>query len=100
MKEAVARLREALHPTRIVLFGSYAYGRPTKDSDIDLLVVAPSKKRPAERVKEANQVLADRNMPIDVVVLTSEEIKKRRKGFDPFLEEVFSRGRVLYETRR
>jgi predicted nucleotidyltransferase len=39
------RIAEAFHPERIILFGSYAYGAATKDSDVDLLVVMPAQEQ-------------------------------------------------------
>ena len=42
IKEIKNRIVSEVHPEKIILFGSYAYGTPTKDSDVDLLVIMPS----------------------------------------------------------
>ncbi len=98
LRDAVARLRATMRPSRVILFGSWAYGRPTPDSDVDLLIVMPSSKSPAERIRQVSQALEPRRYPVDVIVLTPGEVKKRRRGFDPFLEEVLTKGRILYEA--
>lgn len=49
LKEAIKRIIEQFHPEKIILFGSYAYGQPTTDSDIDLLVVMDTDMKPYER---------------------------------------------------
>jgi len=84
-------------PERISLFGSYAYGTPTEDSDIDLLVVMPFKGR---RHKEA---LAIRRrlppyLPLDLVVRTPKELRQRLQWGDYFLHEIMEKGKVLYEA--
>ncbi len=82
-------------PERIILFGSYAYGKPTRDSDIDLFVVANIPGLGAERIRVVLRAIED-NVPVDVVVRTPEEVERSLQGRDWFVKEVFQKGKVLY----
>ena len=96
LRKCVKNIVKGFHPKRIVLFGSHAYGRPHRDSDLDLLVVKNTRLPFAERVRRVDALIASREMPLDIIVLTPSEIKRRQRDFDPFLDEVFQRGRVMY----
>jgi uncharacterized protein len=75
--EAVRRLVEAAHPVKIILFGSFARGDGTKESDLDFLVVLPTvTNRHAEMVRLA-RALAPLRMPIDVLVYSTREVEER-----------------------
>ncbi|HUK55470.1 MAG TPA: nucleotidyltransferase domain-containing protein [Nitrospiria bacterium] len=100
IREIASRIVSHFHPHKIILFGSYAYGKPTPDSDLDLLVIMPTRKRPAERSAEISLKCRPPFIPMEVIVLTPGEIKQRLAGFDPFLEEVLAKGQVLYEAQR
>jgi predicted nucleotidyltransferase len=100
LKEVVRKIVEAFRPERIILFGSHAYGAPAQDSDVDLLVIMDTKARPAERSARIAKVCRPRYLAMDILVRTPEEIDQRLKGFDPFLEEILTRGKVLYEAPR
>lgn len=93
--DAVARL---FKPQRIVLFGSYAYGRPTKDSDVDLLVVMPVAKRQGIRQGQRIRQALDADFPLDLIVRSPEDIEWRMAEGDCFLQEVLGKGKVLYEA--
>lgn len=88
----IARL---FKPQRIVLFGSYAYGKPTKDSDVDLLVVMPFE---GKGFRKASEILSriDANFPVDVIVRSPEEMNRRLACGDFFLREVTEKGELLY----
>ena len=87
----------AFKPNRIILFGSYAYGTPTEDSDVDVLVVMPTDPtlghRPALKIRE--QVSA--GFPVDVLVRDPSFIRERLQEGDCFLEEITGKGKVMYE---
>ena len=84
-------------PQKIILFGSYAYGRPTEDSDVDILVVMPFKGRNPEKATEIWMATKPR-FPIDIMVRKPAELKKRLKMGDFFLREITEKGKVLYES--
>jgi len=84
------------HPQKIVLFGSYAYGQPTADSDVDLMIIMPFQ---GSGVRQAAQIRArcDAPFPLDLVVRKPAFIEERLRERDMFIELVMERGRVLYE---
>ena len=76
--EIISRLRAALSPVSIYLYGSYAYGTPQPGSDIDLLVVVEDSSLDLyERDAVAYRALRDVNVPIDVQVYTCAEFEQR-----------------------
>ena len=86
------------HPDQIILFGSQAYGTAETESDIDLLVVMNTDLRPTQRSAMVAQVCRPKYVAIDIIVRTPNEIQKKLQDFDPFLEEILDRGRVLYKS--
>ncbi len=100
LNQAAQRIVSAFPQVRrIVLFGSYAYGRPTKDSDLDVLVVMPTRKRWSDRVRSLQALFPERPFPMDFVVRTPREIRERLTScFCPFTREVIEKGKVLYEA--
>jgi uncharacterized protein len=92
----VHRIVAVLHPEKIILFGSYAYGRPSDDSDVDLLVIMETTARPADRYLAVSRVLRPRPFPIDILVKTPKEIAQALEKGDSFIQEIVSRGRLLY----
>lgn len=94
------RIVENFHPEKVVLFGSHAYGKPTVESDVDLLIIMKSDERPAKRSAKVMSVCRPRHLGMDVIVITPEELERRLTGFDPLLEEALSKGKVLYESPR
>ncbi len=96
LREITARIVECFHPEKVILFGSYAYGSPTVDSDLDLFILMKTKKRPFERKIAVSRIFVPRPLAMDFIVLTPSEVRRRLKGFDPFLEDVLFKARVLY----
>ena len=83
-------------PLQIILFGSYAYGTPTEDSDVDLLVVMdiPESKTRRQAVEIRQRI--PRRFPMDLLVRSPEEIAYRTSYNDWFLREITEKGEVLY----
>ena len=96
LQEIAQKVVHTFRPKNIILFGSYAYGKPTPDSDLDLLIVMESRDRPAERIRKLSDLFDPRPLPMDFIVLTPGEMRQRLSGFDPFLEEVLAKGQMLY----
>lgn len=84
-------------PERIILFGSYAYGTPTEDSDVDLLVVLPFEGRRAKKAVEIRSAVYA-GFAMDLIPITLERLQHRIEIEDFFLREVVEKGRVLYEA--
>lgn len=97
LPEAVQRIAQALRPEKIILFGSFAYGAPTEDSDVDLLGVMETDARPAERSWAVSQHLIPRPFAVDILVKTPQEIETALATGDFFIEEIITQGKVLYE---
>jgi len=81
-------------PAKIILFGSYARGNPSAESDVDLLVIKKTLKKRPERIKEVVRLLSHR-VPSDVIILTPEEFKQAQKKPNYFMREVLNYGRVI-----
>lgn len=98
LPKAVERIVSELKPEKIILFGSYAYGSPTPDSDVDLLIVMKTKAKDIDRYVTVSNLLYPREFPVDIIVKTPKEIKaefKKKGNF--FMREVLTKGKVLYE---
>jgi len=96
LEQVVQRLIEAYDPDRIILFGSHAAGARGEGSDVDLLVVKETDRRPIERRVEVERLLSDRRIPLDILVYTPGELRELHAAGSPFIEEVIESGRVLY----
>lgn len=85
-------------PRKIILFGSYAYGTPNEDSDVDVMVLMPKSRRlgrrPALKIREK----VEAGFPVDVLVRDPVFVQERLEEGDCFLEEVMKKGRVMYES--
>ena len=79
------------------MFGSYARGEPTQDSDLDLLVVMASNEPMAQRILRVAEVAQVRFLPMDLLVYTPNEISERLAKGDSFIAEILAKGRVLYQ---
>jgi predicted nucleotidyltransferase len=95
--DVVAQIVEHFHPQQVVLFGSYAYGTPTPDSDVDLLVVMETPLRHVEQAVEIRKAV-DFPFPVDVLVRTPQHIAERVTIGDTFLREILTKGVILYAT--
>ncbi len=92
----VERLVAGYDPDRIILFGSRASGTADEESDIDLLVVKETDRRPLDRRIEVEHLLADRQVPLDLLVYTPREIWDLYAAGSPLIDAVVESGRVLY----
>lgn len=95
--EAVAmRIAEKFPVEKILLFGSYAYGEPEEGSDVDLLVVMETDKRPIQHTLDIIHSLSPLRFSIDVIVRSEKEIQGRISQGDWMLRDAYQKGRVLY----
>jgi predicted nucleotidyltransferase len=100
LPKAVQRIAQALRPDRIILFGSYANGTPTPDSDVDLLVVMNTSASAKDRHLSVCRLLRPRPFPVDILVKTPQELEWALDKGDFFIREIVTQGRVLYEQRK
>ncbi|HEQ60854.1 MAG TPA: nucleotidyltransferase domain-containing protein [Firmicutes bacterium] len=97
LNEIARRIVERFHPEKIILFGSHAWGGARADSDVDLLVIMESDRRPAQRSAEVSLQCRPRLLPMDILVRTPAEVEYRLGINDPFLRRIIQQGRTLYE---
>jgi predicted nucleotidyltransferase len=97
LDEIVRRIVAALRPEKIILFGSYVYGQPSADSDLDLLVIMETNARPVDRYLAVSRLIRPRPFPLDILVRTPQEISQALAKGDFFIREIVTQGRVLYE---
>jgi predicted nucleotidyltransferase len=93
---AVERIVAAFRPEKVILFGSYAYGQPSEDSDVDLLVVTEFEGKARDKAVEI-WCAARPKFATDIVVRRPDEVAQRYREFDPLIREAIDRGRVLHE---
>ena len=96
IQKFVTQVADAFSPERVVLFGFYARGTASEDSDVDLLVIMPHNKRNIEQSLDITRRI-DRSFPLDLIVRKPDEIQKRLQMHDMFLASILKEGKVLYE---
>jgi predicted nucleotidyltransferase len=96
IQETVCQIVEGFDPEQIILFGSYAYGKPYSGSDVDLLVVMATALKETEQAIRICQAIPYR-YGLDLLVRTPENLERRLALGDRFLQEIVNRGKVLYE---
>ena len=96
LAEIVRRLVDALHPDKIILFGSHARGDARRQSDIDLLIVKASSEPPHRRVPPAYRALWGIPVPIDILWYTPEEVADWSGVQSHVATRATREGRILY----
>lgn len=101
IKNAIVNTLKPIDPDKVILFGSYAYGKPLRESDIDLLII---KDIPEDKVREIRieakkllwQQFRNKSISFDVLVDSESRIKSRIEIGDLFYEEIYNKGQVIY----
>ena len=93
----VDQVVKQFRPLRVILFGSYAYGNPNADSDVDLMVIMRH-RGPSPMVATRIRLACPHNFPMDLLVRSPAEIRRRLKWGDTFLREITSKGIVFHEA--
>jgi predicted nucleotidyltransferase len=89
------RVAQRFQPDKIILFGSYAYGAPHAESDVDILVIMPARNERDQAFKIRCEVPTQ--FPMDLIVLKPQQVQWRLAERESFLTEIMSKGTVLYE---
>jgi uncharacterized protein len=97
IKNLCRQIVEKFQPEKIILFGSYAYGKPNADSDVDLLVVMSFEGQTVKQAIKIRENISGK-MPLDLLVRTPAQVKERLSLGDFFIKEIIERGKVLYES--
>jgi predicted nucleotidyltransferase len=93
VREIVLRFK----PQKIILFGSYAYGSPRPESDVDLLIIMNTELRQTQQAQQIRQHL-NPLFGLDLIVYTPDILAKRLVWGDAFLQEIVTKGKTLYES--
>lgn len=88
-------IAQAFQPEKIILYGSYAYGNPRQDSDVDLLIIMPVEGNPIDKGLEIRHNL---QLPkyAHLLVKPPEEVAWRYEGYDPLVRTALEDGKLLY----
>lgn len=92
------RIAAEFAPDRIILFGSYAYGTASDDSDVDLLVILPFEGKGFRKSLEILNTV-DPQFSVDLIARRPDDTDRRYAQGDPLIREALDRGSVLYERR-
>ena len=95
IRKFAREVAERFQPDKIVLFGSYAYGTPNENSDVDILVIMPCRNQHDQSVKIRWEISAP--FPMDLIVRTPHNLGWRLEERESFHTEIMTRGKVLYE---
>ena len=90
------KIYSEINPKQVILFGSYAYGTATKDSDIDLMIV--EQKIIGSKVKEAvriKRILNEVDMSKDILVVSEDEFEFYKTEVGSVIRDAYERGEVL-----
>lgn len=90
------RIGREFRPERVILFGSYADGTATEDSDVDILVLLPFVGKNLDKSVEI-LTRTDPHFPTDLLARRPEEVQRRYKMGDPLIRYALDKGVVLYE---
>lgn len=94
--EMVRRIAQRFDPDQIILFGSHARGSADADSDVDLLVVMPVSESKREKQIEIGVALHDIRVPLDIIVATPDEVRRRRNIVGTIIRPAMRDGEVVY----
>jgi predicted nucleotidyltransferase len=98
LKEIVNRILTVVNPVKIILFGSYAYGQPRKESDLDILVIVDNLDLTRRELRiKIRQALREFLIPMDILVATLHDIEEWSTVPQAFITSITKKGRVIYE---
>jgi predicted nucleotidyltransferase len=95
----VEKIKQDYQPEKIILYGSYAYGEPDEESDIDFLIIKDTPERAIDRRVKVRRIVDIRDASYPAfcpLVVTPAELKKRLEIGDQFFEKIITQGEVLY----
>ncbi len=100
IKKITKQIVEKYQPEKIILFGSFAWGKPHEWSDIDLFIVKESKKKCREREYDLRlKLLGNKFPPMDLLIYTPQEVKQRLQIGDFFIRDIFKLGKIIYAAK-
>jgi predicted nucleotidyltransferase len=97
IRSIALHIAQRFNPEQIILFGSHAYGKPSAESDVDLLVIMDTPADEMEAMVEIAKSLPILTFGVDVIVRSRGTLERRKRLGDWFLREVTQKGKILYE---
>ena len=95
--QAIAdKIAREYKPEKIILFGSYAWGKPHKDSDLDFFIIKKTDDPMLKRMEDVDRLFFPREFAMDFLVYTPEQVEKRKKMRDLFVVDIIDKGKLLY----
>lgn len=99
IEELIKQIASVFNPQKIILFGSHAWGAPSKDSDFDLFIIMDSGElRHSKRAIDILSKCHPGTIPLDLLVRTPKEVEERLSIDDPFIKKIIKEGKVLYDS--
>ena len=92
----VQKIVAGFDPLKVILFGSRAWGNPSQDSDVDLLIIKDTDISRGDRIRNVHKLIRDIEVPVDVLVYTPSEVARRLSLRDFFVEDIINKGKVLF----
>jgi len=98
IQKIAEKIKQEYNPEKIIIFGSYAWGNPDKDSDIDLFIVKNTDEKPRDRRMRVRKILDEENaiFALDPLVYTPDETRNRLRLGDDFIKKIMDEGVVVY----
>lgn len=98
IQELVQKIVKLFRPSKVVLFGSYAYGEPHEDSDIDFLIVTPTPPSMQEARKVTYEFRQQTSLPVQIIFMDPEAFEETKDIVGGVAYPAHHWGRVLYEA--
>ncbi|MDI6792970.1 MAG: nucleotidyltransferase domain-containing protein [bacterium] len=99
INEITEKVVKNFDPQKIILFGSYASGMPTEESDLDLLIIKDSDLSSRFQNRKVRNILSNLKVPVDVVVKTAKEFETYKDIIGTIVYPANKFGKVVYESR-
>ena len=99
INEITRRIIKHFKPQKIILFGSYSNGKPTEESDLDLLIIKDSYLPSYLQNRKIRKILSDLMVPVDVIVKTTKEFETYKDIIGTIIYPANKFGKVIYESR-
>jgi uncharacterized protein len=97
ISDIAKKITEKLKVSKIIIFGSQVYGKPSKDSDIDMCVIIDENRRRIDVAREIRrEIIAESKSPLDIFVFRKDEFEDKAKNSDGMEREINEKGLVIY----
>lgn len=97
VEHIVQTIVDNIRPQKVFLYGSYVYGQPTEDSDLDILIIKESDLPRYKRAREIHRLFNPYPCPMDILIYTPREAERFRDHPSAFIHTVLEKGRLVYD---